>query len=134
MTDQTNRPDLTYDTPPRPPLRTVDRPDDSRPATPEAQAALVNMIAMHAPHVGEPFSQRQLARKVLAGRSYQAVQAWLNGEPVPRVTADWLLHDLQRVDARAEDRMIRVAADEIAIVVRSGMTTSPASLEEHDRV
>ena len=36
-----------------------------------------------APHAGTRFSQRQLARLVLAGRSYQAVQAWLTGEPRP---------------------------------------------------
>lgn len=76
------------------------------------------MVEMTAPHVGEPFSQRQLARKVLAGRRHQAVQGWLAGEPIPQVTADWLRNDLQRIDARAEDRMVRVEADEIAIVVR----------------
>lgn len=73
---------------------------------------------MAAPHVGPRLSQRRLARKLLAGRSYQAVQAWLSGEPVPKVTADWLLEDLQRVDARAEARSIVLQDDEIAIVVR----------------
>ena len=68
--------------------------------------------------IGRDFSQRQLARKVLAGRSYQAVQGWINGEPVPKTTAEWLTEDLQRVDARAEERMVRVLEDEIAIVVK----------------
>ncbi len=120
MTDKTNQPDAAeraYSTTPSPPQRTIDHPDD-RPPTPEARAALATMLAMTAPHVGEPFSQRQLARKVLAGRSYQAVQGWLAGDPIPQVTAEWLLNDLQRIDARAEDRMLRVAADEIAVVVK----------------
>lgn len=134
MTDKTNRPDgaeHVYDTAPRPPMRTIDRADDPRLPTPDARAILASLVnlteetrasgsseTMPAPHVGERFSQRQLARKVLAGRSYQAVQAWLAGEPIPQVTNDWLLHDLQRVDARAEERMVRVAEDEIAIVVK----------------
>lgn len=134
MTDKTDRPDSAahvYDTTPRPPMRTIDRPDVSRQPTPEARAVLASLVnltdetresndseSMPAPHLGERFSQRQLARKVLAGRSYQAVQAWLGGDPIPQVTNDWLLHDLQRVDARAEDRMVRLEADEIAIVVK----------------
>lgn len=128
--DNTPEDTKRYDTRPRDAMRTIDHPDIDRPATPDALErlrALVNLTdaqgtavrdAMPVPHAGERFSQRQLARKVLAGRSYQAVQAWLNGEPIPRVTAEWLTEDLERVDARPADRMVRVAADEIAIVVR----------------
>lgn len=71
-----------------------------------------------APHAGARFSQRQLARLVFAGRSYQAVQAWLHGEPAPKLTSEWLLEDLQRIDARSEDRMVHVLQDEIVIVVK----------------
>lgn len=71
-----------------------------------------------APHAGSRFSQRQLARQILAGRSYQAVQAWLHGEPAPKLTSEWLLKDLQRIDARSEDRMVHVLQDEIVIVVK----------------
>ncbi len=122
--------ELQYDTRPKAPLRTVDRPDDTRALTPEAAAvlrALVNETdktgaavrgSLQAPHFGERFSQRQLARKVLAGRSYQAVQGWLGGEPVPKTTAEWLTEDLRWVDARSEARVIRLAEDEIAIVVK----------------
>lgn len=141
MTDQPKRPDdatpdpkapdqFTYNTTPATPRRTVDHPGHERPATPAAQDALRALVNetdaegrvvpsdMPSPHLGPRFTQRQAARKLLAGRSYQAVQAWLAGEPVPAVTADWLEQDLQRIDNRAEDRMIRVAADEIVIVVK----------------
>jgi len=141
MTDQTKRPEdgssdtpapdrFTYDTTPATPLRTVDHSGTGRPPTPTAQAALRALVNetdeegrvvptdMPAPHLGARFTQRQAARKLLAGRSYQAVQAWLAGEPVPTATADFLEEDLQRIDNRAEDRMVRVGADEIAIVIK----------------
>jgi hypothetical protein len=114
--------------PPEPP-RTIDRSaQPERPPTPAALTVLAALVretegdskggTMPAPHAGERFSQRQLARKILAGRSYQAVQAWLGGEPVPKVTADWLLEDLARIDAREVARSIVLQDDEIAIVVR----------------
>lgn len=119
-----------YDPPTNPPLRTVDQPDPARAPTPAALAVLRALVsetdddgtaiasAMPAPHDGARFSQRRLARKILAGRSYQAVQAWLAGEPVPKVTADWLLEDLVRIDAREESRSIVLQDDEIAIIIR----------------
>lgn len=122
--------DFTYDTTPKAPLRTVDHPGSSRPPTPEAQDVLRRLVNetdgegnvvptdMPAPHSGPRFSQRQAARKLLAGRSYQAVQAWLDGEPVPAATVPFLCDDLQRVDNRAEDRAVMVHADEIAIIVK----------------
>jgi hypothetical protein len=42
----------------------------------------------------------------------------LAGEPIPKVTVEWFTEDLQRGDHRVEDRMIRVAEDEIAVIVR----------------
>lgn len=131
--DAPNRTDAThtpYPTTPREPLRTIDHRDESRTPTPEALEqlrALVNetdsegnalRTTMPSPNSGDRMSQRQVARKLLAGRSYQAVQSWLAGDPIPKVTAEWFTDDLQRVDARAEDRMVRVAEDEIAIIVR----------------
>lgn len=112
------------------PLRTVDVRSEERPPTPEALAVLQTLVNetddagnaissdMPAPHFGERFSQRQLARKILAGRSYQAVQAWLAGSPVPNVTAQWFTEDLQWVDARQSERVIRLQDDEIAIIVK----------------
>lgn len=128
-------PPRLYDTTPPTPLRTVDRAQPTREATPEALnvlRALVNddsQSDMPAPHLGPRFSQRRAARLLLAGRSYQALQAWLNGDPIPKATADYLLEDLRRVDARAEDRVLHLAEDEIAIVVASGSTVArPAPL------
>lgn len=111
------------------PRRTGDRrTQPERPATLEALTVLASLVretdggarggTMPAPHDGERFSQRQLARKILAGRSYQAVQAWLGGEPVPKVTADWLLEDLVRIDSREDARSIVLQDDEIAIIIR----------------
>lgn len=119
--------EFTYDTTPPVPKRTVDRPfteEHARALT--ALRALVNTNEageaidgpMGAPHLGDRMSQRQVARRLLAGRSYQAVQAWLAGEPTPASMVDFLTQDLQRIDALAKDRMVRVAKDEIAIVVK----------------
>lgn len=77
-----------------------------------------NAMPMEAPHVGDSMSQRKTAQLILAGRSYQAVQAWLNGEPMPNSMVEWLVNDLQRVDASPRDRMVRIGEDEIAIVVK----------------
>lgn len=116
-----------YDTTPATPKRTIDRPETDRAPTPEALEVLRALVndsrdgaseLMPAPHAGPRFSQRQAARKLLAGRSYQALQAWLGGDPVPRTTADFLLEDLQRVDALEEERMVRLQEDEIAIIVK----------------
>jgi hypothetical protein len=119
---------VAYDSTPPTPLRTIDRPIVDRAPTPEALAVLRALVQqmdeahmpseMPAPHAGPRFSQRRAARKLLAGRSYQALQAWLSGEPVPYATAEFLLRDLQRIDAREEGRMVRVEDDEIAIIVR----------------
>ncbi len=123
-------PPITYGTTHPEPRRTVDHAEAPRVPTPAAQQRLRDLVndptpsgdtrgsALPAPHSGARFSQRQAARKLLAGRSYQAVQAWLRGEPVPTATAEFLEHDLQRVDAREEARMVRAEADEIVIVVR----------------
>lgn len=123
--------DTSYPTTSPDALRTIDRPPTpTREATPAAQRVLRELVnetaedgsvldtLMPAPHLGPRFSQRQLARLVLAGRSYQSVQAWLKGEPVPATTVEYLERDLQRVDARQEERTVRLQDDEIAIIVR----------------
>jgi hypothetical protein len=134
MPDKSTREPVSYDAAPPTPLRTVDRPTPDRAPTPEALAVLRDLVSdsstpdapttMPAPHQGPRFSQRRAARLLLAGRSYQAVQAWLRGEPIPQTTAEFLLEDLRRVDAHAEDRVVQVYEDEIAIVVASGATAS----------
>lgn len=121
-----NKKEFVYDTDVPIGKQTVDRPprefNEEHERALEALQRIVNAngdtALMPAPHVGERMSQRATARKILAGRSYQAVQAWLNRDPMPAGMVDWLLNDLQRVDAGTEDRMVRVADDEIAIVVR----------------